>query len=138
MDQPLLVGVLEAQRRLVDEVAGVGHRQRPLGLDQLGQVEPLDVLHREDDALAEPEGRVGRDDVGVAEPGDGADLAEEAVEHAGAFDDLPADDLEHLVAAHERVVGQVDDAHAAAAQLADDLVVGMIGQPRRQVIGRGR
>ena len=60
VDHPVLVGVLQAQRRLVDEVAGVGDRQRPLGLDQLGQVEALDVLHREDDALAEPDGRVGR------------------------------------------------------------------------------
>ena len=56
VDEPFLVGVLEPEGRLVDEVAGVGDRQRPLGLDQLGEVEPLDVLHREDDALAEPGG----------------------------------------------------------------------------------
>ena len=43
-----------------------------------------------------------------------------------------ADDLEHLLAAHEPVLGQVDDAHAAAAQLAEDLVVGMVGQARGQ------
>ena len=138
VDEPFLVGVLEPQGRLVDEVAGVGHRQRPLGLDHLGQVEPLDVLHREDDALAEPDGGVGRDDVRVAELGDGPDLAEEAVEHAGAFHDLPPHHLEHLVAAHQRVVGQVDHAHAAPAELPLDLVIGVVGQARRERVGRRR
>ena len=52
------------------------------------------------------------------------------------------DDLEDLVAAHEAIVGEVDHAHAAAAQLADDLVVGMVGQLGGQqvfptVVGRG-
>ena len=32
VDQPFLVGVLEPERRLVDEVAGVRHRQRSPGL----------------------------------------------------------------------------------------------------------
>ena len=59
---------------------------------------------------------VRRDDVRVAELGDGPDLAEEAFEHLGAFRDLPPHHLEHLIAAHERVVGEVHDAHAAAAQ----------------------
>ena len=40
--------------------------------------------------------------------------------------------------AHERVLGQVDDAHAAPAQLAEDLVVGVVGQARGQRAGRGR
>ena len=130
MDHALLVGVLQAQRRLVDEIAGVADRHRPLGLDHPGQVQALDVLHGEDDALAAAEGGVGGDDVGVAELGDGADLAEEAVEHAAAFDDVAAHDLEDLVAAHEAVVGEVDHAHAAAAELADDLVVGVVGELR--------
>ena len=34
-------------------------------------------------------------------------------------------------AVHELVPGQVDDAHAAAAQLADDLVLRVIGQLRQ-------
>ena len=67
-----------------------------------------------------------------------ADLAEEAVEHAAAVDQVAADDLEHFHPAHERVLGQVDDAHAAPAQLADDLVVGVVGQARGQRAGRGR
>ena len=63
VDHPALVGVLQAERRLVHEVAGVRHRQRPVGLNQLGQVVSLDILHRQDDALAEPHGRVRGHDV---------------------------------------------------------------------------
>ena len=88
VDHAVLVRVLEAQRRLVHVAAGFGHRQRPLGLDDLGQVEPLDVLHRQHEALVESEGRVGGDDVGVMEPGGIADLAEEAIEDAAAADQV--------------------------------------------------
>ncbi len=67
-----------------------------------------------------------------------ADLAEEAVEDAAALDELFADDLEDLQTAHHLVLGEVDDAHAALAELADDFVVGMIDQARRQAAGRWR
>ena len=130
--------VLETERRLVGEKAGVGDRQRPLRLDQPGEVEPFDVLHREDDALADPGGVVGRDDVRVPQFGDGPDLAEEAVENAGAFHDLPPHHLEHLVAAHQRVVGEVDHPHPAPAEFPPDLVIGLVGQARREGIGPGR
>ena len=80
VDHAVLVGVLQAQRRLVHVVAGLGHRQRPAGLDQLRQVESLDVLHRQDEALADAEGRVGRDDVGMMQLGRVADFGEEAIE----------------------------------------------------------
>ena len=72
----------------------------------------------------------------MPQPGDGADLPQEAVEHAGLLDDVLADDLEDFVAGHQAVVGEVDDAHAADAQLADDLVVGVVGQLGRWGAGR--
>ncbi len=123
---------------MVDEVAGMADRERSVGLDQPRQVEAVDVLHGEDDALAEPGGVVGGDDVRVAQPGDGPDLPAEALEHAGAFDDLPPHDLEYLVAAHQRVVSQVDHAHPAPAELLPDLVFGVVGQARRERAGRRR
>ena len=137
VDHPLLVGVLEPERGLVDEVAGMGDRHRPLGLDQLGQVESLDVLHGENDALAAAEGGIGVDDIGVLQSGRGADLAAEPLEDPFAFDQVLADDLEHLVTAHQPVVGEVDDPHASPTELADDLVVGMVGQVRGQRAGLG-
>ena len=71
----MLVGVLEPLRRLVHIIASVCHRQRPAGLDEPGQVEPLDILHRQDDALTEAECRVGGDHVGVVKLGGVADLS---------------------------------------------------------------
>ncbi len=82
MDEPLLVRVLEAQSRLIDEHASVGNRQRPLNLDHLREVEPLDVLHGEDDALTEPECRISRDDIRMPELGDGPHLTVEAIDDA--------------------------------------------------------
>ena len=78
------------------------------------------------------------DDVRVPELGDGPDLSKEAVEHAGAFDDVPPHHLEHLVAAHQRVVGQVDHAHPAAAEFPLDLIIGVVRQARWKRAGRRR
>ena len=83
VDKSFLMGVLKPERRLVDEEAGMGHRHRPLGLDQLGQVATLHVFHRKQETLAELGGVVGGDDVRVAEPGDGLDLTFEAFERSG-------------------------------------------------------
>ena len=55
---------------------------------------------------------------------------------SGPFDQMPADNLEHFRPPHQLVFGEVDHAHPASPQLADDLVVGMVGQPRRQGVGR--
>ena len=103
-------------------------RQRTLGFDHASQVEALGVLHREDQAFAGAEGGIGGDDIGMLEARHGADFAEEAFEHAGGFDDLAADDLEDLVAAQDVVVREEDQSHSAAAQLTDDLVVGVFRQ----------
>ena len=138
VNHALLVGVLQAQGRLLNEVAGVADGHRSAGLDHPGQVQAVDVLHGEDQALAAAKRGVGGDDVGVAKLSDGADLAEKAIHHARALDDVPAHDLEDLVASHQAVVGQVDHAHAASAQLAEDLVVGVVGKLRGISSPRGR
>ena len=57
-----------------------------------------------------------------------ADLTAESLEDPFSFDQVLADDLEHLVAAHQPVVGEVDNAHASAAELADNLVVRMVSE----------
>ena len=64
------------------------------------------------------------------------DLAEEPVAHAGPLDQVPADDLEHFQSPHELVPGEVDHTHAAAPQLADDLVVGVVDQLGRKGVDR--
>ena len=128
--------MLEAECRLVHEIACLGHRERTALVDELGQVVALNVLHREDEALADPRRRVGGDDVAVIELRRGADLTEKPLQHALAVQEVRTDDLENFLAAHEPVLGQVDDAHAAASQLAEDFVIRVVGQARRQCAGR--
>ena len=111
---PRCVRVLEPQRRLVSKIGGIGHGERPPGLDQAGQVATFDVFHRQDDAVAGPYGRVGGDDVGVMELRRVADLAEEPLPDDASVQQVAADDLQDLLAAHEPVPGEVDDAHPAA------------------------
>ncbi len=108
------------------------HRQRALRLDQAGEVLALDVFHGEGQQFAQLHGAVGGHDVGMAELGRRADFAQEALDRAGTIEQRLVDDLEDFEAVHELVLGQVDDAHAAAAQLAEDLVLRVVGQFRRQ------
>ena len=136
VDHPVFVRVLEAQGRLVDVLAGVGNRQRPLRLDDPGQVEAVDILHGQDQALAEAEARVGGDNVRMSQPGRIPHLADEAVEDTPSLQQVAADDLEDLQPPHERVLGEVDHTHAPLPQLAEDLVVRVVGQPRGQVAWR--
>ncbi len=75
--------------------------------------------------------RIGRDDVRVVEPGRRADLAQEAFRRFRVVEALPVDHLEDFEAVHQFVLRQVDDAHAAAAQLADDLVLRVVAQLRQ-------
>ena len=65
MDHAALEGVLQSQRRLADEVAGLVHRQRAVRLHQLGEVGPFDVFHDEQVGAVDLVGVVGADDVRV-------------------------------------------------------------------------
>ena len=60
-----VVGVLEAEGGLPDVGAGHGDRQRAAVLDQLGQVHPCDVLHRQEVPVADLVGVEHTDDVRV-------------------------------------------------------------------------
>ncbi len=62
--------------------------------------------------------------VGMVEGGGGARLALEAFEGVGLGGELFRQELEGHGAPEPRVLGLVDDAHAPAAQLLDDAVVG--------------
>ena len=64
------------------------------------------------------------DDVGVLELGDGLGLGQEAGGGLGAGVRAGQDHLQGDDAVEPDLAGLVDDAHAAAAQLAHDLVAG--------------
>ena len=103
------------------------YRQRTLRLDQLGEILSLDVLHGESQQVARLYGAVGPDDVGVVEHGRRADLAVETLHGAGTIHQGFVDDFEHFQAVHDPIPGQVDNAHPAAAQLAEDFVLRVVG-----------
>ncbi len=63
-------------------------------------------------------------DVGVLQPGDGLRLGQEAGGRLGRGMGTAQDHLQGAGAVQADLPGAVDDAHAAAAQLAQDLVAG--------------
>ena len=125
------VGGLEVA---VDEAGGVGGGEALAGLakhgGELGEgpalaLEPgveghaVDELHGDVDLAAEGADLVDADDVGVREPGHGLGLAQEA----GAGEVLAGLGVEQLdgdLAVELLVVGGIDDAGAAAAELPQD------------------
>ena len=73
----------------------------------------------------------------MVELGGRLDFTQEPVAHAGPLDQMTADHLEHLRPSHQLVLGQVDHAHSAAAELANDLVVRVIDKASRVSWARG-
>jgi hypothetical protein len=138
MNHALLEGVLQTLRRLLNIEAGMRHRQRSVRFHHGGEVLALDVLHGEDQQIAQLQSAVGGNHVDVVELGRRADLPQETFDRAGPIQQRFGDDLEDFEAVHQLVLGQVDDAHAAAAEFAEDLVLRVVGQLRRQVKEGGR
>ena len=83
MDQALLVDVLQAQADLADVVAGLRRRQGSDVAEELGQVDPLDVFHDEEEGAVDLIGVEGRDDVGMREAGGRPDLPPEPLHQPG-------------------------------------------------------
>src|SRR5205814_291542 len=80
---------------------------------------------------------VDLDDVGVAQAGDGEGLLVEAAQLGGGVGGA-GDHLDGDGPLEADLAGVVDDAHAAVAELAEDLVAGDAGPPGpAAVVGRG-
>ena len=122
VDHALLVEVLQAEQRLVDEADRLGRRQLAAPLQHLLERLAVEVLH---DEVVQPVGLAdleGADDVGVLELHGQPGLALEAAERfrvlgLGRRQHLDGDDLAELV---DRLV---DAGHAALADAVEDLVV---------------
>ena len=113
-------------------------RERSFGLDQLGQVETIDIFHREDDALAQAAGGICCNNVGVVQPGRVADFTQKVLHHPAPLGQVAANDLQDFMSAHEPVFGEIDRPHTPLTKLADNLVVGVVRQSRRQGVGGRR
>ncbi len=126
VDHALLVRVVERVQDLRHDAHDVGDAEALVRLEARLQLASLDELHRDvPDAcfLAEI---VDRHDVRVVEAARRVRLAAKAVDHLDrvlAGELVLADRLQRDDALDHRIVGFVDDAHRAAADLAPDLVL---------------
>ena len=67
--EPLFVGVVEAERRLPDEIGGIANRERALLLHPRVQVGAIDVFHHDEVDRSRRVEIEGPGDVGMVEPG---------------------------------------------------------------------
>ena len=105
VDHPLFVGVLQAPALPGGCSCTHGQPTGAFRLHQLGKVITVDVFHREDDAIAQPERVYAVTMLGWRSSAR-ANLSQEPVGDAGLLDDVPAHYLEHFVAAHQQVLGR--------------------------------
>ena len=122
VDEPGRVGGREGLEHRLEDVERGARGERALGLDDLPEGLPGDVLHREEHlagvlALVED-----LDDVGVAQSGGGACLAPEAGDERLVVNEVRAHDLERHLAVEPGVEGEVDRRHSAVGDVLEDLV----------------
>ena len=136
VDDALSVRVVERQGRVPHDAGRLARRERAAPLDQVGQVAPLDELHREPRQAAFAAGgadREDRQDAGVGQPRRGARLGAEPLDPHRVARGGRRQHL-HRDASPERGLSRlVHDPHGAPAHLADQLelseVVAGLGHP---------
>ena len=137
VDDAAAVGVVERLGDLADDLGDTFERERGLLDEELLDVLPLDVLHRDERRFRGgilPD-VVNRHDVRVGEDARGLRLPQEALLELALLDVVfahRADRLERHETADDRVAAQVDDAHGALPQLANHLVA---AEPLRKARG---
>ena len=117
VDDAVLVGVVERARGLGGDAEGVFERELALAAEPVAQRFALDERHGEPQLAGRFAGVEHGQDVGMLEPGGEVDLALEALgaERGGK---LGEEDLEGDGPVVAEVVREIDDRHAAAAELA--------------------
>ncbi len=120
VDDPLAMGEARCAQDLAGEVDRVlgGHPT----LDELLQLRPVDVLHRDEVGVAELAAIEDADDVRVLEAGRGLGLAAEALDELLVLREAVVQHLDRDVAIEFVVVRQPDVGHASRAELVLDHV----------------
>ena len=121
VDQVVVVGGVERARDLLEHVERPPDAEPSVAPEERAEVGPVDVAHRD---VEEPvgvtsvdlPGVVDRDDVGVVEPCRALRLPHEPLAEARVVRQRRGKHLESHLAAEADVLGEVDDAHAAAAE----------------------
>ena len=83
----------------------------------------LDQFHRIEVDAVLGAGGVDRDDVRMVQPGSRLGLMSEPIDGPGGQPQAGAEDLERYLAVERDLTGLVDDAHAAATNLADEFKI---------------
>ena len=107
--------------------------QRAVGADDLREAAALDVLHDDEVGAALLAPVVDGHDVGVVQVGRGLGLAAEALDERRVLGVLGEQHLDRHRPVEQQVAGQVDVGHAAAGQLAMQLVA--IVEDGRALVG---
>ena len=117
MDEAEAVRGVQRSGDLDHQPAGEGRGQATVDADERAEVDALHERHRDVERPVVFARVLHRDDVGVLDAGGHARFAREPRAEVRALAQLGRDDLEGGRAVERYVVGEVDDAHAAAADL---------------------
>jgi hypothetical protein len=117
MDHPAAVRVPHRLGHVLHHPQHLAGRERPRALDALRQRLAVHVRHGEEDELPHPVDGVDRNDVGVRQAGSRPRFGEKALQPV-RFDRRGRQQLESHRTVQRDVPGEVDDPHAAPAQLA--------------------
>jgi hypothetical protein len=118
----LVVGLGEAFGDFDAEIENAGHPE-PLFFDDVSELLAADELHDHESDAFRIVDLVDHGDVGMLKGSGGLRLLDEAALALGIGDEVGRQNLESDLAVQLGVHGTVDDAHAAAAQLIEDLVM---------------
>jgi hypothetical protein len=113
------VGLLDRQRGGGRVVGDHGREHLAVALDPATWIDPGQVLHREVTRAIVGDELVELDEVGMAERRDRSKLALQPQRRVGVRDAAELDRDVHVAA---QVAAEVDHAHAAAAELANDMI----------------
>jgi hypothetical protein len=123
MDDAIAVRVLQRGTQLQEKPLHDGNRQCPVALDHRVEWRAIDVLHDEEERIAGIANGVDHHDVRVIESRGRPRLALEPLLHAVVEREVRQHGLDGHLAIQAQVVGEVHDGHAAASDLAADLVL---------------
>ena len=141
MDHAASVRVIERQRDRLHHARHIERRESARRRETIRQRLAVDMAHDEKGDTADLVGAIDGNDVRVRELGGGARLAQKSVAHSRLPRQIGWQHLDRDFTIEIDVDRQVDDAHAAAAELTENLEIGSqrVGDARqfRLLVGGG-
>ena len=124
VDDALAVQVPQGEKRLVGDLEGERQARPPVQLEEIRHVDAVDELHDEIGHAGVVDGEVvDRADVRVLQPRGGPRLLDEPAPQILVRDDARLHHLDDADLLEKAVADPIDGAHAALADLVEDLVL---------------